>query len=62
MVELPIGEPGAKQIGATNDDKIAEVGEGIGGVFGGISSFVDFDNVSRSTSMSINRFSVSTFG
>jgi hypothetical protein len=36
-------------LGVTNDDKLKQVGEGIGVVFGGISSLFDMSKMSKAS-------------
>lgn len=45
--ECPLGQPGDPELGATNDDKLNQIGEGIGNVFGGISSVLNMDKINK---------------
>lgn len=45
----------------TNDDKLKQVGEGIGVVFGGISSLFDMSKMSKASDEAITKFSRESF-
>lgn len=49
-------------MGATNDDKLNEIGEGIGNILGGISSVIDIDKVNKASNETVANISKTIFG
>lgn len=62
MYDCPLGQANSPELGMTNDDKLHQVGEGIGVVFGGISSLFDMSKMNKTSDEAITRFSRNSFG
>jgi hypothetical protein len=60
--DCPIGQAGSPELGATNDDKLNQIGQGIGNVFGGISSVIDLDKINKASDETVTKISKSIFG
>ena len=60
--DCSIGKPGDQELGATNDDKLNQIGQGVGNVFGGISSIIDMDKMNKESDEAVSRMSKNIFG
>lgn len=60
--ECPLGQPGSAELGATNDDKLQAIGEGIGNVIGGISNLININKINKETNDAVDRLSKATLG
>jgi len=49
MYDCPVGQPNSPELGMTNEDKLKQVGEGIGVIFGGISSLFDSSKMNKAS-------------
>ena len=49
------------QLGANNDDKLNDIGTGIGNIFGGISALIPIDKINHQTSQKVTQVSRQSF-